>query len=613
MLKFTNFVSQKFKKMIHMKKLNLAIALLVGVTFFSGCKLSNMIKLAADQDLQVNPNPLEVRGEEVPFEMSAVLPPKMLPSGTQYTINTIYTYGDQEVEVGSVTFDASDFPNSSSSTSRKSESFSFPYQNGMNPGTLYVEGVASIPASGKSKTTPRMEVAKGLVMTASFAKPVALPVLADHGYNDKEELIPTNINFYFEQGRSRINPSISTGGTSNREKTNNLSAFIAEKNVTRTVTITGTHSPEGPETVNSNLSNDRAKAIENYYRKQMSRYDYTDAADEIKFILKPVVQDWSAFKAALSEYDGIGDDEKSKYTNIINGTGSFVDKEKALQELSTYDQVFDDIYPGLRSAKTEILTVKDKKSNATIAVLSKQIVNGESSLDTLSTSEFLFSATLTPSLDEKEAIYKAATESGSWAAHNNLGATLLEKAKMAEGDAKMKLIEDALTQLEIAQNKENSAEVQANLAVAAILQGDLDAASEAVDGAMDASPSNSTNAKIKGIKGGIQLLSGEYEEAKASFAAAEASDVVTFDKGLTSLLTGDLSDAQLTLNGVTDSEELGAEAYYLKAVASAQQNNAEAVASNLKEAVSKDASLKEKALNDLEFTSYANAVAEAVK
>ena len=483
----------------------------------------------------------------------------------------------------------------------------------MNPGTLYVEGVASIPASGKSKTTPRMEVAKGLVMTASFAKPVALPVLADHGYNDKEELIPTNINFYFEQGRSRINPSISTGGTSNREKTNNLSAFIAEKNVTRTVTITGTHSPEGPETVNSNLSNDRAKAIENYYRKQMSRYDYTDAADEIKFILKPVVQDWSAFKAALSEYDGIGDDEKSKYTNIINGTGSFVDKEKALQELSTYDQVFDDIYPGLRSAKTEILTVKDKKSNATIAVLSKQIVNGESSLDTLSTSEFLFSATLTPSLDEKEAIYKAATESGSWAAHNNLGATLLEKAKMAEGDAKMKLIEDALTQLEIAQNKENSAEVQANLAVAAILQGDLDAASEAVDGAMDASPSNSTNAKIKGIKGGIQLLSGEYEEAKASFAAAEASDVVTFDKGLTSLLTGDLSDAQLTLNGVTDSEELGAEAYYLKAVASAQQNNAEAVASNLKEAVSKDASLKEKALNDLEFTSYANAVAEAVK
>ena len=153
-----------------------------------------------------------------------------------------------------------------------------------------------------------------------------------------------------------------------------LSAFIAEKNVTRTVTITGTHSPEGTETVNSDLSEDRASTIEKYYRNRMDRYDYKGAADSIDFILKPVVQDWAAFKAAFAAYDGIECKmKKLEYTNIINGSGSFVEKEKEMKKLSTYKQVFKDVYPGLRSAKTEVLTVKPKKSNAEIAVLAKAI------------------------------------------------------------------------------------------------------------------------------------------------------------------------------------------------------------------------------------------------
>lgn len=596
--------------MIHMKKLNYVLALLVAASTFTGCKLGNMIKLASDQDLTINPNPLELKGDEVPFEMSAVLPPKMLPSGTMYTINTIYQYGDQEVAVGSVEFSSDDFPNSSSSTSRKSENFSFPYQEGMNPGTLYVEGVASLTANGKSKTSPRLEVAKGLVTTSSFAKPVVLTAMADHGYNDQEELEPTNIDFYFEQGRSRLNLRLSTDGTSNRTKRDNMSAFIAEKNVTRTVTITGTHSPEGSETINTDLSNDRAKAIEDYYRAQMSRYDYKDIADEIDFILKPVVQDWSEFKSALADYDGVSDSEKSQWTRIINGSGTFVDKEKELRNLDSYDKVFDDIYPGLRTAKTEILTVIEKKPNAQIAVLSKGIVSGSTSMDSLTMNEFLFSATLTPSLDEKQAIFETAAKSGDWRAHNNLGAVLIEQAKMA-GD--MSILDDAMTQLEIAGNKMNSPVVQTNMAAAAMLKGDTEAASEAIGEAMSASPSNMVSAKLKGMQGAIQLMSGEYDEAEASFAAAESSDEVTFDKGLTSLLRGDYSAAQLTLNGVTDSEELSADAYYLKAIASAKQNNAEGLGSNLKQAVSKDANLKELALNDLSFAAFADAVAEAVR
>ncbi len=597
-----------------MRKLNLAIAFLAGTVLVSSCTLSKMIKLAADQDLQVKPNPLEVHGGNVPFEISAVLPPKMLPTGKVYTINTIYQYGDQELNVGSVVFKAEDFPNSSSTTSRKSESFTFPYQEGMNPGTLYVQGVASDPRNGKKKESPKMEVAKGLVMTSAFAKPVTFSSYADHGYVDREELNPTKVNFYFEQGVSKLNPSFKVGDTNNKTKSNNLSAFIAEKNVTRTVTITGTHSPEGTETINSNLAEDRAQAIESFYRAQMRKYDYKGMSDSIKFIIKPVVQDWNSFMVTLNDFSGLSADQKSSVTSIISGRGTFEEKAKAISELPFYKTILNDIYPGLRTAQTEILTVKAKKSNAQIAVLSKQIASGSVSADTLTEAELLFSATLTPSLEEKEAIFKAATKkTGSWVAHNNLGAVYLDMAVSKEGADKKQLVESAVTQLEIAQKKnDKAAEIHANLASAYMMQGEYDKALEAASKAEGSAPSNAVKGNVKGMKGSVQLMKAQYPESKASFTGATQSEAVAFDAGLTALLSGDYESAKASLSKVTG-ELFGAEAAYLRAIVAARTNDASGVTANLKIAVQKDPSLKDKALNDLEFAKYADAVAQAVK
>ncbi|MEM7298475.1 MAG: hypothetical protein AAF391_09455, partial [Bacteroidota bacterium] len=593
----------QLKRLNQMKKFNLAMAIAAGAILLSGCKLDQMIKLAQENDLQVNPNPLEVHGGNVPFEMSAVLPPKILPASTSFTLNTIYVYGDQEVNVGSVVFNASDFPNSSSTTSRKVENFSFPYQDGMNPGTLYIQGVATDTRNGKSKTGERLAVAQGLIMTSGWVKDVALAAYAAHGYNDKEELIPTNVDFYFDQGRSNLRTSLSYDGVSNRSKSDDLSAFIAEKNVTRTVTITGTHSPEGTETVNSDLSEDRAATIEKYYRGRMDRYDYKGAADSIDFILKPVVQDWSAFKAALSAYDGIDDCEKSNYTNIINGTGTFVEKEKELKKLSSYKQVFKDVYPGLRSAKTQVLTVKPKKSNAQISVLAKAITNGDVSPDTLTIDELMFSATLTPSLEEKAAIYKAAADkAGIWQAHNNLAATHIEMAK--RGDASK--LEGAATQLEIAMNKNaSSAEVKLNMGAVQVLQGNYE---EAYATLGEVSGSNDVNAMASSMKGGLEVRMAKYDAAKATFASANMTDNAIVDKGLAYLLSGDYRMADAEFNQVER-----ADAYYLLAVSSARQNNASGVGSNLKKAVDAEPSYKDMALNDLEFTNFADAVNNAVK
>ncbi len=585
-----------------MKKFNLAIIAVAGIMMLSGCKLNQMIKLAQENDLQVNPNPLEVHGGQVPFELSSELPPKMLPSNTSFTLNTIYVYGDQEINVGSVVFDASDFPNSSTTSSRKAENFNFAYQDGMNPGTLYIEGVATDTRNGKSKTTPRLAVAQGLIMTSGWVKDIAMASYAEHGYNDKEELIPTNVDFYFDQGRSNLRTSLSYNGESNRSKRDDLSAFIAEKNVTRTVTITGTHSPEGTETVNSDLSEDRAAAIESFYRDRMKRYDYMGAADSIDFILKPVVQNWAAFKAALASYDGIDAAAKKEYNDIINGTGTFVDKEKEMKKLASYKQVFKDVYPGLRSAKTNVLTVKPKKTNAQIAVLAKAIANGDAESDTLTIEELMFSATLTPSLEEKAAIYKAAADaSGMWQAHNNLAAVHIELAK--NGDASK--LDGAETQLEIAMKKNDNAFVKANMGAVKVLQGNYE---EAYSVLGDANGNNDVNAKVAAMKGGLEVRMAEYDKAKASFSSASKSDNMQIDMGLAYLLSGDYQQADNALSGVES-----ADAYYLLAVSAARQNKVADVGSNLKKAVDAEPDYKDMALNDLEFTNFADAVQNAVK
>lgn len=176
-----------------------------------------------------------------------------------------------------------------------------------------------------------MPVAPGVITTSKLVEAVYAPAYADHGYNNQEELIPTRVNFYFVQGSSALRYS---ERQSDRGK--KLDAFIADKNVTRTVTITGTHSPEGAERINSRLSKDRAESIQSFYQREMKKYDYAGMADSINFITKDVVEDWSIFKDSLATYEGVTSEEKSAILDVVNGPGSYEDKEDKLHALPTY-------------------------------------------------------------------------------------------------------------------------------------------------------------------------------------------------------------------------------------------------------------------------------------
>ncbi|MFM8911946.1 MAG: hypothetical protein ACKOE6_03360, partial [Flammeovirgaceae bacterium] len=372
--------------------------------------------------------------------------------------------------------------------------------------------------------------------------------------------------------------------------------------MTRTVTITGTHSPEGLERINSKLSEERAAAIEKFYKAQMKKYDYQGVAAEVKFILKPIVDDWSEFKTALAAYSGISADEKAAFLNVINNGGSFEDQEKQLKKLAGYNKVFRDVYPGLRASKTEILTIKPKKTDSEISVLAKQMTTGQAGMDALSFEELMYAATLTPSLEEKTAIYEAATKKGTnWNAHNNLGAAYLQAA--IDNSASTSLVDKAAAQLEIAAKLNPTSEVHANLATVALMKGNPYKAYGHARASLNGA-SNDVTRGVNGVKGACEIYMANYGAAVTSTSSSADNHVNLFNKGLAQLLNKDFSNASSSFAEATRKNSNYAIAYYGAAVAAARSGSGDAVVSNLVNAVKIDASLKEKALTDLEFAKF---------
>ena len=580
-------------------------AIIFGTLAFSGCNsLKKMVKMAQEQQLTVEPSPLELQGDSVSFNMSAKLPVKMLKKGKVYTVNTFYQYGDQKKDVGSIEFRADDFPQGAEQEPTESRSMAFAYEGeAMDNGTLMVQGVASDPNKDKTAETPEMEVAKGLIVTQNMAAAPTFVVYADHGYNNQEELLPNTVNFYFPQGSSVLRTSEVRSDRGNR-----FENFIAEKNVTRSVTITGTHSPEGSERVNEDLSADRAGRIEEFYRQQMDRYDYKGAADSIDFILKPVVEDWSPFRDSLETYTDISESEKQAYFDIIDGSGNFEDKEDQMHQLPTYRQVFQDVYPHLRLAETEVLTVKEKKPDGLIATLAKLLSNDEVPTDTLSNEELLYGGTLTPSLEEREQIYMAATKKDdSYGSHNNLGAVYLAQAIEAGEDGQADLLEKAIAQFELSAQRQANAEAHANLATAYLMQGNKQKAEEEIIQATEMQPSmQEAAAGISGIQGAIAITRGKYDQAVSALSNANESATNLFNLGLAQVLTGNYESAITSFEESLGQDSEYAKANYGIAIANSYLENEQGIFDALSKAVATNGDLREIALNDLVFANYSD-------
>ena len=604
-----------------MKNIRILNFLVILSLVIIGCNpLKKMIELSKDQQINVNPNPMTMKGGSVTFDVESTLPKGMLPKGTSYTLNFAYDGND----AGSIEFKASDYPNSVSSVSKSPKTLSIPYNKSMNdnPSKLTVVGNAKIIVSGKNLNTESSDVADGVNSTQRWnqASRIAHPKTVP-GYTDAEETEATNVSFYFNQGSSYLKSS-----EKKSDRGEKFSAFLAEKNVTKNVDIIGAHSPEGSTKINEALAGKRGGTIEKYYREQMDKYDYKDEAGNIAFNIKPVVEDWSSLRDALNSTDAISASDKSSISSIINGGGSFVDKEKALSKLSSYKTLMKDVYPDLRTAITEVITVINKKPNNEILAIAQNIINGSASGDALTHDELLFAAGLTPDLKEKAAIYQAAVKwGGSWKAHSDFGSVQIQLAKEEESgsEAQLKLLEAAETQLNISINKEENAEAYLNLAAACAVKYEWEAANEYLAKAANLNDERTKNA-LYVSQGTIAITDGDHEKAIVAFDKVGGTGGYKawslWRKSIANLVLGNASDAKSSMDSLgklfkNNEWDLPANYYYVLAICAARDGNSSAITKNLNTAFSMDykIDLKNKAVNDLEFKDYASAVQAALK
>jgi len=122
----------------------------------------------------------------------------------------------------------------------------------------------------------------------------------------------------------------------------------------------------------------------------------------------------------------------------------------------------------------------------------------------------------------------------------------------------------------------NTQELNSNLALANLAAGNVDEAKKYAAAA---------DAQTKSL---IAAAQGQYGDAAAKLKGYNAA--------VAAVMNNDLSAAKKALAG-----ENSADADYLKAVIAMREGNSSAAMSNLKSAVAKDPSMKDQAVNDVEF------------
>jgi tetratricopeptide (TPR) repeat protein len=320
--------------------------------------------------------------------------------------------------------------------------------------------------------------------------------------------------------------------------------------------------------------------------------------------------DWSPLKRMLDTTNILTADQKAEVLNIVNGGGSFTDIEGKIEKLSYYKKtLLGKVYPKLRIARTEILVIKPKKSDAELGLLAKGISDRTVKLDTLSEEELSYAATLTPLLKEKEGIYMALTKKNdSWSSHNNLGAVYLEMAKKEiDNNQKFKLVDMALDQLTIAgKKKENSAEVYTNMASAYSMKNMKTEAMLQLEKAGTLEANDDVKKGMNAVKGVLEIKAGKYNDAVQSLSKAKETPDVLYDLALAQLLKKDFSAAKSGFDQVTALAANDALAFYCAGITASRMKDEGTMNANLKKAVALDKSLTAKAMNDMEFEAYWN-------
>ena len=542
---------------------------LIAVAMLASCSKT----LPQPEQISVNPSPLAVVGDKVSADITGTFPVKKFAKKGVLTVTPVLKYEGGEAVGSPVTYVGEKVKENGTTVNYKAggqytQSCSFDYVPAMDKCELFLRFTAKV--GKKEVEVPELKIADGLVATAKLAKASdnKSVVTPDKFQRVIQQMQEADIKFLIQQANLRSSETKS-------QQMQDLQAAIKEaaqneRKAINKLEVSGYASPDGGMDLNEKLAGQRQKNAQNFLQKQLKK-DKVNAtiASDI------TAEDWAGFQTLL-ENSNMQDKEL-----VLRVLGMYTDPEEREAQIknlsSVYSTIADEILPALRRSRLILTTDLIGKSDEEILNFLK------SDPSQLSVEEMLYAATLTNDNAEKIATYqKVADQFNDFRAFNNMGMLYFEQGNVAEA---RRAYNKALA------IEPQNADVNFNAGVAAMADGDWAKAEEHFGKAAG------TQGNLAAAMGTLYTMKGDYKAAKSAYG-----QTATNNAAVQQILDEDYAGARQTLANVKEPNGVTA---YLQAVVGARTNDRNAVYSNMKEAVAKDASLKARAQNDIEFAKFA--------
>ena len=561
-----------------MQKKNFALLSAAAIMLLT-TSCSKLGALSAD-NFSVVPNPLETQAGQVPATINGMFPEKYMKKKAVVTVVPELRYVKNGSEVrqqgSSATFQGEKVTGNDQTISyqvggRYTMKTNFKYED-VKTADMYLTFDARI--GKKQVKVPEVKVAYGILATSELYKTTlksAQAALAPDAFQrinaQKQE---ASVKFLIQQANLR----------QSELKNNSVQEFIRlleqinkdqEGLRLNNVEVSAYASPDGGVSLNDKLAAQREKVTEKYVEQQLKKNKNLSAPIDAKY----TAQDWDGFQE-LVKASNIQDKDV-----ILRVLSMYKDPEEREQQIknisSAFRELADGILPQLRRSRMiinyETIGRDDDQIQAQMNADPKQ----------LSIEEILYCATLKSNDNEKEAIYKAATQiyPNDARAYNNIATLEYAKGNLKEAQ---KFIEQAQ------KVSANLPEANANLGLIALQNGDIATAENLIAKATGANG-------LSEVLGNLHLAQGNYAQAEQDF-----KEVYSNSAALAQILNKNYASAAVTLKYVKNPDAV---TDYLKAILFNRMGNADDAAQALKAAIAKDSKWATYAADDLELSKIA--------
>jgi len=555
-----------------MKGLKFGIIALAAIVIAACGGIEKMKELPAGFTLKVTPNPMEVHGNKVKATIEGTIPAKYFNKKAIVEITPVVIYKGGELALPVKTLQGEDVQannqviNYEAGGSWKHE-IEFDYKDEM----FSCELVCRLAITYKDKKVnveAPQKVGIGTLATYKLVDVDPKPIMMkDKFVRVKSEQKEAQINFVIQ--KSEIRKSELT-----KEELKVLNDFLVEAAKTtgkevKEIKVSAYASPDGPEKLNEKLSQERGKNTDKYLADVFKK---AKVENKTAATVETTTEDWDGFQKAVQASDV---EDKELIIRVLSMYSDPEVREKEIKNLSkVYKVLAEKILPELRRAKMIASVDNIGFSDDTL----KYMVENNA-YDSLDVEEMLYAATLVSDVTKKIEVYMKAGEKFNCPRGYNNAAYLHLTNKDAAA---------AKAALDKVPADQKIPAVTNNRGCVALLEGNFDEAEKLFTEAADAGN------EVKYNLGIIAIVKNQYPAAAEYFAGSDS-----FNQGLALLLNGKVDAAKNTFAKVET-----AKGYYGRAIVGARMQEEATVLDNLRTAIGKDASLKDRAKEDVEFRNY---------